>query len=114
MKEYLLLYHTDYNFMPQSTPEEMQAMTKRWMDWIGGIAAQNKLVDRGNRLQATGKVIKSNGTVTNGPFAEIKESIGGYTMIRAASYEDAVEIGKGCPVLIVGGSVEVREIAPVE
>lgn len=114
MKEYLLLYHTDYNAMPQSTPEEMQAMMKRWMDWIGGIAAQNKLVDRGNRLQPTGKVLKSNGTLTNGPFAEIKESIGGYTMIRAASYEDAVEMAKGCPVLSVGGHVEVREIAPVQ
>lgn len=114
MKEYLLLYHTDYNAMPQSTPEEMQAMMKRWMDWIGGIAAQNKLVDRGNRLQPTGKVLKSNGTLTNDPFAEIKESIGGYTMIRAASYEDAVEMAKGCPVLSVGGHVEVREIAPVQ
>jgi hypothetical protein len=113
MKEYLLLYHTDYNSMPQSTPEEMEAMMKRWMDWIGGIAAQNKLVHRGNRLQPTGKVIKSNGAITNGPFAEIKESIGGYTTIRAESYDDALEMAKGCPVLTVGGNVEVREIAPV-
>jgi hypothetical protein len=50
MKDFLLIYRTDYNTMPQRSPEEMQAITKRWMDWIGGIAAQNKLTDRGNSL----------------------------------------------------------------
>jgi len=113
MKEFLLLYRADYSFMPERTPEEMQAMMKRWMDWIGGIAAQNKLVDRGNRLNESGKVLKANGTVTNGPYAEIKESIGGYSLIKAASYEEAIELSKGCPVLTVGGTVEVREIAQV-
>jgi hypothetical protein len=114
MKDYLLIYRTDYNFMPDRTPEEMQAMTKRWMDWIGGIAAQNKLTDRGNRLQASGKVIKSDKTITNGPYAEIKESIGGYSIIKAESYEAAIELAKGCPVLTIGGNVEVREISPLQ
>ncbi len=111
MKDYLLIYRMDYSAIPQGTAEQMEAMTKRWMDWIAGIAAKGRLTDRGNRLAATGKVIKGNNVVTNGPFTEIKESIGGYSMVNADSYDDAVELAKECPILAVGGNVEVREIS---
>jgi hypothetical protein len=99
--------------MPERTAEEMAANTKRWMDWIGSIAAQNKLTDRGNRLEVSGKVINKDSTITNGPYAEIKESIGGYSIIKADSYEAAIELAKGCPILTTGGNVEVREISPM-
>ncbi|MGH2646606.1 MAG: YciI family protein, partial [Ginsengibacter sp.] len=102
---------TDYNVIPGGTPEQMQAMTKKWMDWIGSIAAQNKLTDRGNRLDASGKVVRRDTVVTNGPYSEIKESIGGYSIVKAGSYEDAIELAKGCPILTVGGNVEVREVS---
>ena len=110
MKEFLLIFRNDFNNLPKGSPEEMQAMTKKWMDWIGGIAAQNKLADRGNRLGSSGKVVKPNNVITDGPYSEIKESVGGYSIIKADSYEDAVDIAKGCPVLTMGGNVEVREI----
>jgi hypothetical protein len=58
-------------------------------------------------------VVKPNKIVTNGPYVEIKESIGGYTIIKADSLEEATEISKGCPILFVGGSVEVRAIIPM-
>jgi hypothetical protein len=96
--------------MQKSSAEEMQALTKRWMDWIGGIAAQNKLTDRGNRLFPAGKVLKPGNVITDGPYAEIKESISGYSIVKAGSLEEAVEIAKGCPAQTVGGNVEVREI----
>jgi len=97
--------------MPQASPEEMQAMTKKWMDWVGNIAAQNKLTDRGNRLvNNQGKVLKPNNLVTDGPYVEIKESIGGYSIVKAKSLDEAVELAKGCPILSLGGNVEVREI----
>src|SRR3954466_5469904 len=99
MKDFLLIFRAEYNTIPQGTAAEAEAMTKKWMDWIGGIAAQNKLVERGNRLMPSGKVVKPNKVVTNGPYTEIKESIGGYTMIKAASYEDAIELSSGCPIL---------------
>ena len=111
MKDYLLVYRADFSFMANRTPEEIQAAAKKWMDWIGSIAAQNKLTDRGNRLNPSGKVLKSDNIVTNGPYAEIKESIGGYSIIKADSYEAAIELAKGCPVLTMGGNVEVREIS---
>src|SRR3984957_16653270 len=114
MKDFLLVFRDDYKNKPMpSSPDEMQAILKQWMDWIGGIAAQNKLVDRGNRLAGTGKVLKGNNVVTDGPYTEIKELIGGYTIIKAASYDEAVGLSKGCPILKVGGNVEVREIAPM-
>jgi len=54
--------------------------------------------------------VKNDNIVTNGPYTDIKESIGGYTIIKADNYDEAVEIAKGCPVLLTGGNVEVREI----
>ncbi len=111
MKQFLFLYRTDYSNMQQATQEQAEAMMKKWMDWLGSIAAENKLVTQGDRLQDTGKVVKSNNIVTNGPYTDIKESIGGYSIVKADSYDEAVDIAKGCPIFNTGGSVEVREIA---
>jgi len=120
MKNYLLVYRMDYSKMPavaEVTPAmqaEMEVMTKRWMDWIAGIGAEGKLVDRGNRLVPnTGKVVKAAGVVTNGPFTEIKESIGGYSIVQAASFEEATAMAHACPIFAVGGNVEVREVSPL-
>lgn len=113
MKDFLFIFRGPYATMPQASPEEMQAMMKKWMDWIGGIAAQNKLIDRGNRLTNTGKVLHGDSMITDGPYSDTKELIGGYTLVKAASLDEAAELAKGCPVFIVGGNVEVREINPM-
>ena len=113
MKDFLLVYRADYASMPERTAEQNETVKKQWMDWIGGIAAQNKLTAVGSPLVGTGKVVKSGNLVTNGPYTEIKEVIGGYSIVKADSYEDAVEMAKGCPILAVGGNVEVREVAPM-
>ena len=95
-----------------ASPEQIQAWMKQTMDWIGGIAAQNKFV-LGNGLPFDDcRVVWHNQVVTNGPFGEIKETIGGYIIVKANSVEEAVEFAKGCPVLQGdGNSVEVRKIA---
>jgi hypothetical protein len=81
------------------------------MDWMGGIAAQNKLVSNGNRLSMSiAKTIKPNNVITDGPYTEIKEFINGYTIVKAANVDEAVELAKGCPILKVGGNVEVRAV----
>ena len=110
MKDFLFVFRDDYKAMPQRSPEEMQAITKKWMDWVGSIAAQNKLKDRGSSLASGGKVVRANNVVTDGPYTEIKELIGGYTLVKADSLEEAVKLTKGCPVFDTGGNVEVREI----
>src|SRR5258708_27839371 len=113
MKDFLLVFRTDYNTMPKGSPEEMQASKNRWMDWIGGIAAQNKLTDRGNRLVPSGKVVKADNVIAGGPYTEIKESIVGYSIVKAASVEEATEFEKGSPILTIGGNGEVREISVI-
>ena len=110
MNDFLFVFRNDQSKMPVRSPEEMQALTKKWMDWIGSIAAQNKLTDRGNRLEFTGKVLRGGKVVTDGPYAEMKESLGGYSIVKANSLAEAAKLAEGCPVFEVGGSVEVREI----
>jgi len=110
MKEFLFVYRNDFSALPSVTKEEAQKNTKKWMDWMGSIAAQNKLSNKGNRLTTTGRVLRANNKVTDGPYSEIKESIGGYSIVKVDSYEEAVELAKGCPVLSLGGNVEIREI----
>lgn len=115
MKEFLLVFRRDFVATEaQPSPEQMQAMMKTWQDWMGGLAAQNKLVSSGNRLDKEGKVVKPNNVITNGPYVEIKEAIGGYIVIRANTIDEAAELSKGCPILLIGGNVEVRTIIPME
>ena len=58
-----------------------------------------------------GKIVKADSVIADGPYAEIKESIVGYSIVKADSVEEATELAKGCPILKVGGNVEVREIS---
>lgn len=113
MNEFLIAIHRDLKSKDASpSPEQMQAAIKPFQDWIGGIAAQNKLVSPPKRWDLDGRVVRQNNTVINGPYAEIKESIGGLFIIRAENYEEAVEIAKGCPVIEWGAVVEVRMAIP--
>ena len=111
MDEYaLIMRHEDGSKI--TSPEQMQIWMKQTMDWIGGIAAQNKFVSGTGLPFDDARVVKHNKVVTNGPFGEIKETIGGFITVRADSVEEAVEFAKGCPVLQgEGNTVEVRKIA---
>ena len=110
MKDFLLVFRNDYSAAPKASPEEMQAVMKQWMDWIGGIAAQNKLTNAGNPLGSAGKVVRANNVITDGPYSEIKELIGGYTIVKSDTIEGAAALAHGCPILKEGGNVEVREV----
>lgn len=114
MNEFLIAIHRDIKSKDASpSPEQMQASIKPFQEWIASIAAQNKLVNPPKRWDLDGRVVKNGNTVINGPYAEIKESIGGLFFIRANDYDEAVEIAKGCPVLKWGAVVEVRMAVPV-
>ena len=110
MDEFMLIFrHEDGNKV--ASPEQIQIWMKQTMDWIGGIAAQNKF-SYGNGLPfEEAKVVHSNKMVTNGPFGDIKETIGGYIVVKADSVDEAVEFAKGSPILQgEGNTVEVRKI----
>jgi len=111
MQEYMLIFrHEDGQKL--ASPEQMQIWMKQTMDWINGIAAQGKF-SGGNGLPFDdSRVVWHNNVVTNGPFGDIKETIGGYIVVKAGSVDEAVGFAKGCPVLQGdGNSVEVRKIA---
>lgn len=115
MNEFLIVIHRDLTSKDaKPSPEQMQAAIKPFQDWIGGIAAQNKLVTPPKRWESEGRVVSQNNVVTNGPYAEIKESIGGMILIRASDYDEAVEIAKGCPIIQWGAKVEIRRAIPTE
>ncbi len=111
MNEYILIFRHE-DGMKVASPDQIQDWMKQTMDWIGGIAAQNKFV-QGNGLPFDdAKVVWHKGLVTNGPFGDIKETLGGYIIVKASDVNEAVAFAKGCPVLQGdGNSVEVRRIA---
>ncbi len=95
----------------EPSPEEMQAAMQTWGDWIQGGMAAGWLLDAGDALKPEGQVVHPDLTVTDGPFTESKELVGGYSIVEAPSFEGATGIAKGCPMPAAGGSVEVRELA---
>ncbi|HEY8957335.1 YciI family protein [Chitinophaga sp.] len=91
------------------SPEQMQAAIRQWQDWIGGIAAQGKFLSTA-QLGKEAKTLRAGNVITDGPYAEVKEIIGGYLIVKAASLDEAFALAEGCPILFMGGHVEVRDM----
>jgi hypothetical protein len=97
------------------SPERMQQMMQKWMAWFKELADQGHVIDRGQPLEQADKLVKgSKKAVTDGPFAEAKDVIGGFTLIEARDLDQAVELSKGCPIMEVDGAVEVRPIRKLD
>jgi hypothetical protein len=93
------------------SPEQMQQIADNWMAWFNRLKDEGKCVG-GNPLEREGKIVSGrNRVVSDGPFAESKESIGGYFLLKVASIDEAVAIAQQCPGLPHGIRVEVRPIA---
>jgi hypothetical protein len=108
MSEFLYLYRGGER---PAAPEQMQQQMQRWVAWMKELDDKGHVKDRGHPLDRTGKVVKGKPkTVTDGPFAEAKDLVGGYTLIEAKDLAHAVELCSGCPILEIGGLVEVRPI----
>lgn len=113
MAKFMFVYRNSEN-TPDLSPEEMQQAMQVWMTWIEEGAQQGWLIDGGDGLLPDGKVVSPDSTVTDGPFAESKELVSGYSMVEADSYETAVEYAKTSPMISVHkGLVEVRQFAEV-
>ena len=92
------------------SPEQTQKVSEDWMAWFKRLNEQGKAV-AGHPLGFEGKSVSGkNRTVTDGPFAEAKEAIGGYFMLDVATMDEAVEIARQCPGLPFGAKVEVRPV----
>src|SRR5262245_43156876 len=110
MTDYLFLFRGGDAAMAKMSPEQMQQHMGKWMTWIEDLT-RNGTFKAGEPLDQKGKVIRGKKRgVTDGPYAESKDLVGGYLLIQAASLATAAEVAKGCPIFESDGSVEIREI----
>jgi hypothetical protein len=108
MSEFLYLYRGGQT---GRSPEQMQQTMQKWMAWMKELGEKGHLKNQGQPLERSGKLVKGQQkTVTDGPFAEAKDVIAGYTLVEARDLDQAVELSKGCPIFEFEGAVEVRPI----
>lgn len=94
-----------------ASPEQMQRTMEKWVAWFKDLGSKGHLKDPGHPLEQAGKVVRGKQKIVNdGPYAEAKDVVGGYIVVEAKDLDHAVELSKGCPILAVGGSVEVRPV----
>jgi hypothetical protein len=113
MPKYMLLLHDNPNTFANISPEAMQKVVEKYIAWgkklreAGVMRAGDKLTDEPGRVmrRKEGQV-----HVTDGPYSESKELLGGYYMIEADNYDKAVELARDCPQLEFGGTIEVRQV----
>ena len=110
MNEFAFLYR---GATKARSPEETQKVYKKWYDWFETMKTKGTLVSIGHPLENEGKVVSSPSSVSDGPFAEAKDLVGGFSLIQAKNLAEAAEIARGCPIFETGGQVEVRQIKPV-
>jgi hypothetical protein len=111
--------NSDYIFLfrgrnTSQSPAQMQKTMAKWFAWFKELGANGHLKDPGHPLANSGKVVSGKKkTISDGPFAEAKDVVGGYIAVSAVDIEQAVKLSKGCPILAAGGSVEVRPIEAI-
>lgn len=112
MEKFMLIFHG--GVASNASPEQMQANMGKWMDWIDKLAKENKYVG-GEPLLPGGKLIKGSAShVTDGPYTEGKEIVGGYFIINAADYDEAVALCADYPDYATGGSIQVRHVMKMD
>ena len=109
MEKFALLFRggrTPY----ETTAADLQSHMQKWLDWVTKLKNEGKYVS-GEPLNKGGKFVSgANKAVTDGPFTEAKDIIGGFFIVNAASFDDAVKIAGVCPDYPFGGSVEIRQV----
>ena len=111
MPKFLFVYRSEPFDPSQISPEQMQASMGLWNAWIGEGFEKGWMVDPGDALLPAGRIVDRNRVVTDGPFAEAKEIVGGYSVVNAASFAEAETYAKSCPNITEGCSVEIRQMA---
>lgn len=98
---------------PAQSPEEMQKVVEKYIAWADKLRQEGRH-RAGDELKEGGRILslKNGKHVVDGPYVETKEIVGGYYLLEAQNLDEATEISKGCPHLVFGGSIEIREINP--
>ena len=112
MANFLFVYRGNPEADAKMTPDEMQKVMQKWTDWIGEGFAKGWMVDAGDALTEEGKVVHANKVVTDGPFVESKEIVGGYSIVQADTIDGRSRARQGLSrACSTGGKVEVRALA---
>src|SRR5947199_3367349 len=111
MANFLFIYRGGNEAYQKMTPDEMQKMMQKWNDWIGQAFQKGWMVDAGDALTPEVRMVNAKKVVTDGPFVESKEIVGGYSVVKADTIDAAAELAKGCLALLTGGRVEGRPMA---
>ena len=112
MHEFVFLYRGGDR---PASPNEGQQVMSKWMAWFQDMAAKGHVIDRGQPLERSGRLVRGRSkSVVDGPFAEAKDVVGGYTLIKAKDVDEAAALAKGCPILERGGEVEVRPVMKLD
>jgi hypothetical protein len=108
--QFLLLLRQPHDG-PPPTPKEMQQIMARFAKWMEGLSAQGAVIAT-NGLKATGKILRGprGKSVTDGPYPETKEIVGGYVLLSASSLKQALKFARACPGLDYRMAVEVRPV----
>jgi len=108
MSEFLLVFRRDYKTQEiQPSAEQMKEHLAHWQVFFASL--KDKLARPIQRFDPQGKIVMGSDAISDGPYAEVTQSIGGLLIINAEDYQEAVGIAKTCPVLELGGTVEVRQ-----
>ena len=109
MEKFMLIFHGGSDPSTQS-PQEMQASMGKWMAWIDKLNADGRYLS-GEPLLPGGKLLSGKKkTVTDGPYTEGKEVVGGYFIIKADSYDEAIRLCDDYPDYENGGSIQLRQV----
>jgi len=109
MAKFMLIYRNSAEPASPPSPEQMQAFLGMWNAWFQKFGGA--IVDGGDGLNPGGRVLKPGGIVSDGPYAEAKEGIAGYSVVQAEDHEGAVAIARECPIALMGGAIEIRQFA---
>ena len=113
MKEFMLLLSGEILDDPAVSLEERQEAMRQYLEWMLDLRERG-IVKSGQPLGNQGRVVRNErGLITDGPFAETKEAVGGYFIVSANTLEDAVEIARSCPHVVMGGTIEVRPLQEI-
>ena len=111
MAKFMFIYWGGDGGTTPPSPEEFQKVLAKWGAWVEKYMRTGQMIPGGDALNPGGRLVHPTGKVTDGPYPESKEIVGGYSLVDVKNYDEAVAIAKECPVLESGGFVEIRELA---
>lgn len=113
MEKFILLFRGSDVYQPTQSPEALQALTLKMIDWLGDLSKKGQHVASERLHRAGTQVIGTTKTVINTPFGEAREILGGCTIVQAKDITEAVEIARACPILETNANIEIRQIQTV-